>query len=127
MQQIRMPRVVMRARVAAPSPGVHGFPLDGRPVRSSYAGMSRETVNLICDELPGSEKVAGPGGEDIWTLAHEPFARVGEGVEIREGSGWAALPPLDDRHLRQRIVAAYESVRDSLPPDVRVTLDRTSG
>jgi hypothetical protein len=89
--------------------------------------MTRQTMNLICAELPGTEKLADPGGGDLWTIAHEPFVRVGESVEVREGAGWAALPPLDDRHLRERIVQAYQQVRKSLPPDVRVTLDRTSG
>ena len=89
--------------------------------------MSRETVNLTCAELPGTEKVQGPDGSDLWTLAHEPFVRVTDKVELREGPGWAALPPLDDRHLREKIVAAYESLRHSLPGDVQVTLDRTSG
>ncbi|EYD76748.1 hypothetical protein Rumeso_01706 [Rubellimicrobium mesophilum DSM 19309] len=84
-------------------------------------------MNLICAELPGTEKVQGEGGEDVWTLAHEPFARVSESVEVREGAGWVALPPLDDRHLRERIVVAYESLRHALPGDVQVTLDRTSG
>ncbi len=89
--------------------------------------MSRETVNLICAELPGTEKVQGEAGEDVWTLAHRPFARVSHGVELREGEGWTALPPLSDHDLRERIVAAYESLRHALPGDVQVTLDRTSG
>lgn len=89
--------------------------------------MSRATVNLICAELPGTEKVAGPEGEDLWTLAHEPFARVGEVVEVRDGGAWVALPPLDDHDVRGPIVEAYRMVRKSLPVEVRVTLDRTSG
>ncbi len=89
--------------------------------------MSRETVNLICAELPGTEKVREQDGTDVWALAHEPFARVSDQVEVREGPGWTALPPLDDRHLRERIVTAYEALRHSLPGDVQVTLDRTSG
>lgn len=117
----------MRAPLPAGARCVHGIPLDGPGARPTLKGMSRETMNLICAELPGTEKVQGPGGEDVWTIAHEPFARVGEAVEVREGPGWAALPPLDDRHLRQRIVEAYQAVRDRLPADVRVTLDRTSG
>ena len=89
--------------------------------------MSRETVNLICAELPGTEKVSGPEGEDIWTLAHEPFARVADQVEIRQGAGWTALTPLSDHDLRDHIVQVYQAVRDALPADVQVTLDRTSG
>ena len=89
--------------------------------------MSRETLNLICAELPGTEKVQGDAGQDVWTLAHEPFARVSTEVEVREGPGWVALPSLDDRHLRERIVEAYEALRHALPGDVQVTLDRTSG
>ena len=127
MQQIRMPRVVMAGPISAPCPGVHGIPLDGRAPRPSSGGMSRETLNLICAELPGTEKVAGPEGEDVWTIAHEPFAQVGTVVEVREGPAWVALPPLDDRHLRERIVQAYEALRHALPGDVQVTLDRTSG
>ena len=127
MQQIRMPRVVMAAHLAAPCPRVHGIPLDGPLGRAMSEAMSRETLNLICAELPGTEKIAGPAGEDVWTLAHEPFARVGAEVEVRQGPGWIALPPLDDRHLRERIVTAYEALRHALPGDVQVTLDRTSG
>ena len=89
--------------------------------------MSRETVNLICAELPGTEKVAGPGAEDVWTLAHEPFARVGETIEVLDHGSWSPVTPLSDHDLRERIVAAYEDVRRSLPADVQVTLDRTSG
>jgi hypothetical protein len=89
--------------------------------------MSRETVNLICAELPGTEKVAGERGADVWTAAHVPFARVGEVVEVRENGAWLALPPLSDHDLRERIVAAYESLRAALPGEVQVTLDRTSG
>jgi hypothetical protein len=89
--------------------------------------MSRETTNLICGELPGAEKVQGPDGEDVWTLAHEPFARVTDKVEVREGAGWAALPSLSNHDLRERIVTAYTSLRRTLPEDVQVTLDRTSG
>ncbi|MBP1804482.1 hypothetical protein [Rubellimicrobium aerolatum] len=88
--------------------------------------MSRETVNLICAELPGADKVAGPEG-DLWALAREPFARVGAVVEVREAAGWAVLPPLDDHAARERIVEAYRLVRASLPAGVRITLDRTSG
>ena len=89
--------------------------------------MSRETLNLICAELPGTEQVQGPEGQDVWTLAHEPLVRVTDKVELREGGGWVALPPLSDHDLRERIVMAYESLRHELPGDVQVTLDRTSG
>jgi hypothetical protein len=89
--------------------------------------MSRETVNLICAELPGTEKVAAPGNNDVWTLAHKPFARVGEKVEVLDQGSWSIVTPLSDHDLRERIVSAYEDVRRSLPGDVQVTLDRTSG
>ena len=109
MRQMRMPRCVMAAHLSAPCPVVHGISLDGRRVRPSSGAMSRETLNLICAELPGTEKVREQDGTDVWTLAHEPFARVSDQVEVREGPGWTALPPLDDRHLRERIVTAYEA------------------
>ncbi len=89
--------------------------------------MSREIVNLTCAELPGTEKVPGPEGTDLWTAAHEPFARVGEQVEVREDGRWAEVPTSDLQVLRTRIVAAYETLRASLPPEVQPTLDRTSG
>ena len=65
----------------------------------------------------GRERIGDRVGED---LVQQP--RV-----LREGPGWTALPPLDDRHLRERIVQAYEALRHALPGDVQVTLDRTSG
>ncbi|TNC68034.1 hypothetical protein [Rubellimicrobium roseum] len=89
--------------------------------------MSRETVNLICAELPGTERVAGPEGDDLWTLAHEPLVRIGPEVQVREGGGWVALPPMSDHDLRERIVVAYEALRHALPGDVQASLDRTSG
>lgn len=124
---MRMPRVVMAAALAGPCPGVHGIPLDARARRPIWTGMSRETVNLICAELPGTEKVAGGPGEDLWTLAHEPLVRISDHVEVREGGGWVALPPMSDHDLRERIVVAYEALRHALPGDVQVSLDRTSG
>ena len=88
--------------------------------------MSRETVNLICAELPGTERVPD-GAADLWTAAHVPFARVGEVVEVREGGAWTALPPMSDHDLRERLVLAYEALRHALPGELQVTLDRTSG
>jgi hypothetical protein len=135
-QPMRMVRIVMRAGLAAPCPGVHGIvePLGGREIgldcalrRAIWTGMSRETVNLICAELPGTEKVP-EGARDLWTAAGEPFARVGEVVEVRAEAGWEALPPgLSAHDLRERIVEAYEALRDRLPPEDQPRLDRTSG
>jgi hypothetical protein len=89
--------------------------------------MSRETVNLLCAELPGAEKVA-EGAWDVWAAAGEPFARVGEGVEVRMAGGWEAVPADVSPHdLRERIVEAYESLRHRLPPEDQPRLDRTSG
>jgi hypothetical protein len=122
-----MARIVMGGGVAAPCPRVHGISVDRAARRATLDGMSRETVNLICGELPGTEKVPGDMGTDVWTAAHEPFARVGEGVEVMEGGVWVPLPVMSDHDLRERIVAAYEALRHSLPGDVQVTLDRTSG
>lgn len=124
MRQMRMPRVVMAAEIAAPCPGVHGIPLDGGADRAMMEGMSRETVNLLCAELPGTEKVS-EGGWDLWTAAGREFARVGERVEVRTDLGWEAVPK--GRDLRDRIVEAYERLRHQLPPEDQPRLDRTSG
>ncbi len=89
--------------------------------------MSRETVNLLCAELPGAEKVTN-GGWDIWTAAGHEFARVGERIEVRTDLGWAPVPPdFSDHDLRERIVEAYERLRHRLPPEDQPRLDRTSG
>ena len=130
-----MPRVVMAPRIAAPRPFVHGIvpraspDLSGRrrPARH-LSVMSRGTVNLICAELPGTEKVPDPEGRDLWTAAGEAFARVGETIEVRSGDGWTALPPgTGDHAARERIVEAYERLRHLLPPEAQSRLDRTSG
>ncbi len=91
--------------------------------------MSRETLNLICAELPGTEKVPEPGGRDLWTAAGQAFARVGDaGIEVRTETGWTALPGgLSERQLRDRVVDAYERLRDLLPAEDQPRLDRTSG
>jgi hypothetical protein len=91
--------------------------------------MSRETLNLICAELPGTEKVPGPGGRDLWTAAGLEFARVGDGpVEVKSEGEWQALPiGLPERALRERIVEAYEQLRRQLPAEDQPRLDRTSG
>lgn len=104
------------------------MPLDGRGARTIYGAMSRETVNLICAELPGTEKVAEPGGRDLWSAGGKEFARVGERIEVRTDRGWEALPPgLGDHAARERIVEAYERLRHLLPPGEGARLDRTSG
>jgi hypothetical protein len=103
------------------------------PVPGHREHMSHETINLICAELPGTEKVALAPGVDGWTVGGEPFARVvGEKVEVRRGdvgeAAWAALPlGGPEAGLRPSIVEAYELVRGSVPQEVQVTLDRTSG
>ena len=90
--------------------------------------MSRETVNLICAELPGTEKVEGHDGADMWSAAGVGFARVRETVEVRTDRGWEAVPPgLPPHDLRERIVEAYERLRHLLPPEAQPRLDRTSG
>jgi hypothetical protein len=90
--------------------------------------MSRETVNLTCAELPGTEKVP-EGARDLWTAAGEGFARVGEdGVEVRTDRGWETVPPeLAAREMREKIVDAYERLRHLLPAEDQPRLDRTSG
>lgn len=92
--------------------------------------MSRETLNLLCGELPGAEREDRDGG-DLWSAAHEPFARVeadGLTVSVRRGGAWEAVdaeaPPAT---LRERIAEAYGEARRRLPQEVRITLDRTSG
>lgn len=91
--------------------------------------MSHETINLICAELPGTEKAALADGVDGWTVGGQPFARVvGTAVEVRGAEGsWVGLALGPEAELRPRIVEAYERVRGSLPQDIQVTLDRTSG
>lgn len=91
--------------------------------------MSHETLNLICAELPGTEKAPQAGGRDLWTAAGEAFARVGdEAVEVRAAEGWVPLPAgLSEHDLRERIVEAYERLRHLLPPEDQPRLDRTSG
>lgn len=102
--------------------------LDGGAPRPTLAGMSRGTVNLICAELPGAERLPESGGRDLWTAAHEAFARVGEVIEVRTDTGWTALPAeLPERAVRERIVEAYERLRQLLPPEEQPKLDRTSG
>ena len=101
--------------------------------------MSRETINLICSELPGSDRSEASGG-DVWTVGGETFATIAAGrggVSVRRGdaggqawtdAAWIELPvetTQDD--LRRSIVDSYEIVRKSLPEEVQVTLDRTSG
>ena len=92
--------------------------------------MSRETLNLICSELPGAERDAREDG-DLWAAAGEPFARVeadGITVAVLEEGAWGAIgPDASASALRERIVAAYLAARDRLPPEVQPTLDRTSG
>ena len=126
-----MPRIVMGLGIAVPCPGVHGIvprPLDARRACSTFGSMSRETVNLICAELPGTEKVPGPDGRDQWTAAGEEFAQVGEMVEVRTDGGWEAVPRgLPEPELRARIVEAYERLRHLLPAEDQPRLDRTSG
>lgn len=91
--------------------------------------MSRTTVNLLCAELPGTEKVPDTAGRDLWTAAGEAFARVGESsIEVRTDAGWEALPPGSSAaELRERIVDAYERLRHLLPAGDQPRLDRTSG
>lgn len=92
--------------------------------------MSRETLNLICAELPGAEREDRDGGT-LWTAAHEPFARVeadGITVSVLRGGAWEASgPDTPPATLRDRIAEAYTEARHRLPEEVRVTLDRTSG
>ena len=128
MQQRMMPRIVMRSDLAARCPGVHGISLDGSPARPTSAGMSRETMNLICAELPGAEKLSGAEDRDIWAAAGEPFARAGPVIEVRLDSGWVPLPQgVPEREARERIVEAYERLRHLLPAEDQPRLDRTSG
>ena len=92
--------------------------------------MSRETINLICAELPGAEREERDGGT-LWTAAREPFARVepdGITVSVLRDGGWEASgPDTPPAALRERIAEAYVAARKRLPRDVRITLDRTSG
>ncbi len=98
--------------------------------------MSRETINLICAELPGAEKAEPRGEEDVWTVGTQPFARIvaeevvvrRDGAEGRSEGIWVTLPfGTPDAELRRHIVESYELIRGRLPKAVQVTLDRTSG
>ena len=90
--------------------------------------MSRETVNLLCAELPGAERLDGPDGWDLWTAAGQEFARVGDRIEVRMDEGWVPVPSgVPDHDVRERIVEAYERLRHRLPPEDQPRLDRTSG
>jgi predicted DNA-binding protein (MmcQ/YjbR family) len=115
--------------------------------------MSRETINLICSELPGAER-SDPwgGGHDAWKVGGKMFACIGAvtpGVSVKTAGvdeaemliaagigtraayfhrSWITLPfESPELELRHRIVESYEIVRKSLPQKVQVTLDRTSG
>ena len=115
--------------------------------------MSRETINLICAELPGAEN-SDPwgGGHDAWKVGGKMFACIGAvhpGVAVKCESvdqaemliaagvaarapyfhrSWVNLPfEADTSELRHRIVESYEMVRKTLPKAIQVTLDRTSG
>lgn len=115
--------------------------------------MSRATINLLCADLPGAE-VSDPwgGGHDAWKVGGEVFAVVSTvtpGVSVRTAGideaemlvaagiaaraptmhrSWVSVPfESPESELRHRIVSSYEIVRRSLPKDIQVTLDRTSG
>ena len=90
--------------------------------------MTRGTVNLLCAELPGTEKVP-EGCLDAWTAAGEAFARVGdEGVDVKTDRGWETVPSgVPEREMREKIVEAYERLRHLLPAEDQPRLDRTSG
>ncbi len=125
----RMPRIVIHGRVAVHGPGVHGIPLDVDGVHPSLRDMSRETLNLICAELPGAEKNPGPNSRDLWTAGGRAFARVSDfGIEVATDTGWTALRrDASDQEIRAGVVDAYERLRHRLPAEDQPRLDRTSG
>ena len=129
---IKAGRIVMAAALAPFGAVVHrsGGPGHRRPAARILGAMSRETLNLICSELPGAERDA-QAGADLWAAAHEPFARVepdGITVAVLEDGAWSAVgPDASVPALRERIVGAYLAARERLPAEVQPTLDRTSG
>lgn len=140
-------RIVMARPLAAPAPCVQK--LCGPMLRP----MSRGTINLICAELPGTEKSdAQDGAQDVWTVGGEEFARLGgeaPGISVMCAdtataemliaggvahaapglrAPWVSLPlESPEAELRQRIVESYEVAREGLPKSILATLDRTSG
>ncbi len=110
--------------------------------------MSRETVNAIYAELPGSD-LSDPwgGGHDAWKVGGKMFACIGtanDGVSVKTpdietaqmlidaGIGtkapyfhrsWIRLPwDTDPEEMRHRLTASYDIVRASLTKKVQATL-----
>ena len=110
--------------------------------------MSREIVNAICAEFPGSEK-SDPwgGGHDAWKVGGKMFACIGAvtpGVSVKTDSietaemlieagvgvkapyfhkSWVNLPwetPEDE--LRHRLRLSYGIVRSGLTKKLQATL-----
>ena len=110
--------------------------------------MSRETINLICSELPGAEK-SDPwgGGHDAWKVGGKMFACIGAatpGVSVKCADvetaamlidaevavrapyfhkSWVQVPEtVSDPDLRHRILTSYRLVRAKLPAALRMSL-----
>ena len=110
--------------------------------------MSRETVNAICETLPGAV-CSDPwgGGHDAWKVGGKMFASIGalgDGVAVKCASaqdamqledmfGWPKAPyfhrswvhlplDLDEGELRHRIEASYSLIRAALPKKIRAEL-----
>lgn len=114
-------------------------------LRAMIAFMSRETVNAICQTLPGAS-VSDPWGDghDAWKVGGKLFATIGargDGVAVKCASieqaqhledmfGWPKAPyfhrswvhiPLDTEadELMFRIRASYDIICAGLPAKVR--------
>ena len=110
--------------------------------------MTRETVNSICETLPGAE-LSDPwgGGHDAWKVGGKMFASIGsmgggvavkcasvqDAMQLEDMFGWPKAPyfhrswvllPLDadQEDLRHRIQASYQIIRASLTAKLRATL-----
>ena len=110
--------------------------------------MTRETVNLICRDLPGAE-CSDPwgGGHDAWKVGGKMFACIGsagDGVSVKTPDietaqmlidagaaekapyfhrSWVRLPwSSDEEELRHRLETAYAVIRSGLTKKLQATL-----
>ena len=110
--------------------------------------MSRDLINKICDEFPGSE-VSDPfgGGHDAWKVGGKMFACIGaatagvsvktESIETAEmlidaGIGtkapyfhrsWILLPfDTPENEMRYRLSQSYKLIRSKLTKKLQATL-----
>lgn len=111
--------------------------------------MNRETVDAICQTLPGAE-ASDPwgGGHDAWKVGGKMFACIGTvntGVSVKTPDietaqllievgravrapyfhkSWVHLPwgTVDEDELRDRLVTAYSIIRSGLTKKMQASL-----